>query len=75
MIAQPLLKSIMAAVFGGLGAALLVLAFRRVPASLLEAVLEPRAGAVHRDVRQDALLDTGLRYLLILTMSTAMGCR
>lgn len=85
-ISQPLFKSIMVVVSGGFGAALLVLAFRRVLPSW-------RTGLVlgcywlFLNLALDLLVlvpltgmtvktyfyDIGLRYLLIPIVSTAMG--
>lgn len=85
-IPQPLFKSLMVVVFGGLGMALLVAAFRRVPAS-------PRTGFVlgcfwlainllldfaillpfTKMPALDYVYDIGIRYLLIPIMATGLG--
>ncbi len=86
VIPQPLFKSLMVVIFGGLGTGLLVIAFRRVPPT-------PRAGlalgcywlAINLVldivvlvplVKMPAAMyfyDIGLRYLLIPVISIALG--
>jgi len=85
-ISQPLFKSIMVVVSGGLGAALLVLAFRRVQSSwqtglalgcywlLLNLALDLLVLLPLTGMTvKTYFYDIGLRYLLIPIMSTAMG--
>jgi hypothetical protein len=85
-IPQPLFKSIMVVVFGGLGTALLVAAFRRVEPTWRSGValgcywlainlildLVVLIPMVGTPVR-DYVYDIGLRYLLIPIIATAMG--
>ncbi len=85
-ISQPLFKSLMVVLFGGLGAALLVLAFRRIAPSL-QSGLALGCYWLALNLALDLLVlvpmsgmtigmyfyDIGLRYLLIPIMSTAMG--
>jgi hypothetical protein len=82
----PLFKSIMIVVFGGLGAALLVIAFRWISPSLRSGLL---LGCYWLAINLtldllvlvpfvkmpviDYFYDIGLRYLLIPIVSTAMG--
>jgi hypothetical protein len=86
LIPQPLFKSIMVVVFGGLGTALLVAAFRRVEPTwrsglalgcywlainlILDLVV--LVPMMGTPVR-DYIYDIGLRYLLIPIIATAMG--
>ncbi|MBI4723630.1 MAG: hypothetical protein HY765_00985 [Rhodomicrobium sp.] len=86
VILQPLFKSLMVVIGGGLGAALLVLAFRRVPASW-QTGLALGCYWLFLNLALDLLVlvaiigmpvityfyDIGLRYLLIPILSTAMG--
>jgi hypothetical protein len=86
LVPQPLFKSAMVVIFGGLGVGLLVVAFRRIPPS-------PRSGLalgcywLAINLVLDLLVlvpfvqmpvvsyfyDIGLRYLLIPIVGTAMG--
>jgi hypothetical protein len=85
-IPQPLFKSIMVVVFGGFGAALLVVAFERVPATLANGLA---IGIYWLAINWlldivvllpftgmqfgDYFADIGLRYLLIPIMAAAIG--
>jgi hypothetical protein len=86
LIPQPLFKSVMVVVFGGLGVALLIVAFQRIRPSLrsglalgcywlaINLVLDllVLVPLVKMPV-VSCLNDTGLRYLLIPIMSSGMG--
>jgi hypothetical protein len=86
IIPQPLFKSVMVVLFGGLGTALLVLAFRRIQPTLrsgfilgcywlaINLVLDlvVLVPLVHMPV-VTYLYDIGLRYLLIPIIATAIG--
>ncbi|MBL0899483.1 MAG: hypothetical protein IBJ17_12410 [Reyranella sp.] len=85
-IAQPLFKSLMVVVFGGVGVALLVVAFRRVTPTPLSGlvlgcywlainlVLDLAVLVPFAKLAVDAyFVDIGLRYLLIPMIATAMG--
>ena len=86
IIPQPLFKSLMVVFFGGVGAALLVIAFRRVVPSLRSGMLLGLYWFAINIVLDLLILipligmpvvtyvyDIGLRYLLIPIMSTAMA--
>jgi hypothetical protein len=86
MVPLPLFKSAMVVVGGGVGAALLVAAFRRVPPSTTNGFVLGLYWLVINIVLdllilvpitkipvQEYLFDIGLRYLLMPIMSTAMG--
>jgi hypothetical protein len=85
MVPLPLFKSAMVVVGGGVGAALLVAAFRRVPPSttngfvlglywlVINIVLDLLILVPMTKIPvQEYLFDIGLRYLLMPIMSTAM---
>ncbi len=86
LIPQPLFKSLMVVVFGGLGVSLLVLAFRRVRPSLRSGLVLGCYWLVINLALDLVVLvplvkmpvdlyfyDIGLRYLLLPIVSTAMG--
>ncbi len=86
LIPQPLFKSIMVVVFGGLGTALLVVAFRRITPSAtagfalgcfwlaINLVLDLLVLVPFVKMPITLYLyDVGLRYLLIPIIATAMG--
>jgi hypothetical protein len=86
LIPQPLFKSMMVVVVGGIGVALLVSAFRRVPPSLhsglalgcywLAINVALDLAVLVPLVRMPVVLylyDIGLRYLLLPVVGTAMG--
>lgn len=86
MIPQPLFKSIMVVVFGGVGGVLLVAAFRRVTPSLRSGLVLGMYWLAINVVLDLVLLvrftdmslagyfeDIGLRYLLIPAIAAAMG--
>jgi len=86
VIAKPLFKSIMMVVFGGLGAALLVLVFRHIEPNLrsgltvgcywlaLNLVLDILVLIpISSMLFVDYVIEIGLRYLLIPIMAAAMG--
>jgi hypothetical protein len=86
MIPLPLFKSLMVVVFGGLGAVLLVAAFRRCPPTIMNGLILGLSWLLINIALDLVILvpmaklpigqyfyDIGLRYLLIPIMSTAMG--
>jgi intracellular septation protein A len=86
LIPQPLFKSIMVVVFGGVGAGLLVITFRRIKPSLINGIavgglwLALNLGLdvliLVPMVSMDLALywqDIGLRYVLIPIMAAAIG--
>lgn len=86
VLPQPLFKSLMIVIFGGVGALLLVLAFRRVAPTLANGVALGVCWLVVNLALDFAILvpmarmdggvylqDIGLRYLLIPIMGAAIG--
>lgn len=86
MIAEPLFKSIMIVLFGGLGVALLVLAFRKIPTTAMTGLGLGSLWLVINLVLDLAVLlplsgmtithyvqDIGLRYLLMPVIALGMG--
>ena len=85
-IAQPLFKSLMVVIGGGVGAALLVFVFRRIPATLKSGLV---IGSLWLAINllldlavlvplsgssvADYFQDIGLRYLMIPIMAVAVG--
>lgn len=86
VIAQPLFKSLMVVIGGGVGAALLVFVFRRIPATFKSGLVIGSLWLAINLLLDLAVLvplsgsgvagyfqDIGLRYLMIPIMAVAMG--